>query len=307
MSGNQQPRWLLLHNPVSNHGRSREAVAATIPILRRVADVETYATAAQGDAMRVVSETGDNYDAVIAMGGDGTVSEVVNGLMRLPPSARPRLGVIANGSGNDFAFAAGMPAEAVAAAEHITRAVPRRIDVGAISAEAFETRYFANSVGMFMVAVIGIRAAEIRRVHGLLMYLIATVQTLAKDYAAAPIRLCVDGQESQHEVVMLTFGNGPREGGGFLTNPPADIADGVLNYTFSYAIPRLRMLSLLPAIMRGTHGNQPNVRMGTGCSIRLDSEVAVPIHVDGEIWARSEDNLRSFEVCIQPGALELLA
>jgi diacylglycerol kinase (ATP) len=301
-------RWQLIYNPTANRGRGTDMLNRVIPILSSVATVDVYATTARADALEAAAASAaDNYDVVIAMGGDGTVSEVVNGLMTIDADARPAFAVIPNGSGNDFAWAAGLSEGAERAAHRIVELDERRIDVGAITNSMVGTRYFVNSVGMFMVAAIGIRAAELRRLHGLFMYLVATLQTIVKDYSPVPVRLTVDDRVNQHTVVMLSIGNGSREGGGFLTNPPADIGDGELNFTFSTAISRLRMLALLPTIMRGSHACYDNFQMGVGRNICLESDAPVPIHVDGEIWTRPEDGLKRFEIVVLNGALRLLS
>lgn len=309
MSLNHRARWALIFNPAANHSRSHSAYHAALDVLRQKVEIEPLQTNAPGHAITLARSVAEqSFDGVIAMGGDGTVNEVVNGLMAVPQPQRPTFGVIPCGSGNDFAYACGLlPGNIPALAERAVSGKVRPVDIGSISAPGLGRRFFDNSVGMFIVAAIGIRAQRMTRLHGSAMYLTATIGSILHDYDSVPVTLTLDGETVERDLMMLSIGNGPREGGGFLTNPPALNNDGMLNYMCASSMPRSTMLRLLPLIMFGKQVEHRLVTMGTAKQMRIEARDPVPVHVDGEIWARPEDKVMSFEITVLPNALNVVS
>lgn len=305
-SANTQ-RLRVIANPASNHGRSSKRWASIRDRLEGAGDIDWCLTERPGHAVELAaSARSNNCTGVVAIGGDGTVNEVVNGLMTIAPPDRPYLGVIPCGSGNDFAWASKVGPRVDRALQQIVAGDLRPVDIGQITHPTHGSRYFANSAGMFIVAAISIRAREMKRLHGLAMYVAATIKSIAHDFDAVPIRLIVDGVESSHEVIMLSVGNGAREGGGFMTNPSARNDDGLFNFMLSSRISRLRMLRLLPSIMMGRQERHSCVLMGTGSTISISASEAVAVHLDGEVWATTSEHLRELRFDIHPGAIRVL-
>lgn len=297
----------LIFNPSSDRGRNAARLASLHDEASAFPALRWHPTHGPAHATALTIAAGrTGADRVIAIGGDGTVHEVVNGLMALPAASRPALGVVPCGSGNDFAWCAGLPAQPSVALHRALTGRAHRVDVGRISNATHGTRYFANSAGLFIVAAISIRAREITRFRGLAMYLLATVRSILADYAPVTIKLRADERTHHGAAIMLSVGNGPREGGGFLTNPDARHDDGLLDYMLSTHIPRTRMLRLLPDLMRGRQARHDCVTSGRCAVLALQADGPIPVHLDGEIWATTSANLRELEFAIEPGAITLV-
>jgi diacylglycerol kinase family enzyme len=117
----------------------------------------------------------------------------------------------------------------------------------------------------------------------------------------------IDGVQRVQSSQMLTIGNGPREGGGFITTPSAKVDDGLLDYVIFDPVSRAMMVRLIPEVMRGTHGRAKQVHMGTFKTMQLMSEQPMLIHTDGELVAVDSDNVRKLEVSVVPAALQLVS
>ena len=105
---------------------------------------------------------------------------------------------------------------------------------------------------------------------------------------------------------MLTLGNGPREGGGFLVTPQAKLDDGLLNYATVRKITRLTMLRLVPEVMKGTHARFKQVRMGTCRKMAITSQQPLYVHCDGEIYAGFGTDIRRLVIEVLPNAIRFV-
>jgi diacylglycerol kinase (ATP) len=253
---------------------------------------------------RQAAESG--YDMVIAMGGDGTVHEVVNGLMQVPADRRPILGVVPVGSGNDFAHAIGVPMQSDRALAHALSSEPSTIDIGLMTDEHGRKEYFDNTLGIGFDAVVTIRSHKLPLLRGFLMYLTAVVQTIILNFDPALMQMDIDGQRVEQSNLLLALCNGPREGGGFLIAPEAKTDDGLLHYTMIRKVSRAMMFRLLPEVMKGTHGRFAPVTIGTCKRLTVTADRPMYIHADGEIYTSFGSNLRRLSFEILPGALRVV-
>jgi diacylglycerol kinase (ATP) len=235
------------------------------------------------------------------------VHETVNGLMQAEQARRPRLGVVPLGSGNDFAGGVGIPLDPATALRRIFQEHHAKpIDIGRIKDSSGRIEYWCNALGIGFDAAINIQSRTIPGLRGFAMYFAATVKTIILNYQKPNLELELDGKKQTGRFLMLTLGNGTREGGGFRTTPDAIMDDGWLDYLLVDPIPRLRMLRLIPEVMRGTHGRFPEAHMGRFKSLRLKSDMALPIQADGEMFAPYAAEIRAIEVQIEPQALQVI-
>jgi diacylglycerol kinase (ATP) len=246
------------------------------------------------------------YEMVIAMGGDGTVHEVVNGLMQVPEDKRPILGVVPVGSGNDFAHAVGIPTESDRALAHALNGEPSAIDVGVMTDEHGRKEYFDNTLGIGFDAVVTIRSHKLPVVRGFLMYLTAVIQTIILNFDPLLMQMEIDGQSREQRNLLLALCNGPREGGGFLLAPEARMDDGLLHYVMIRKVSRMMMFRLIPEVMRGSHGRFEQVTIGTCRRLTVTADRAMYIHADGEVYTSFDSNLRKVTFEILPGALKVV-
>ncbi len=298
----------LILNPQANHGRAYETAGDLRHLGDDLGGAEWVGTEYPGHAVQLARDAAlAGYDPVVSVGGDGTVHEVVNGLMLVEAARRPRLGIIPLGSGNDFVSGAGLEARPLVALQRILVAAgDRRIDVGWIRDESGRTEYWDNTVGIGFDAAVNLQSRRITRIHGFLMYLLAVIKVIIQNYDAPRMEVELNGSSFTEELLMFTAGNGPREGGGFITTPDAKLDDGQLDYAYIHRISRLMMIRLIPEVMNGTHGRFKPVRLGRMTRVRICADRPLPIHTDGEMFASYEANVRCVEIGIEPSALRLV-
>ena len=293
----------LILNPTANHGRSLQQ-AADLRSLMTNHNADWAGTEYPGHAAELARQAGEQgYDLVVAVGGDGTVHEVVNGLMQVPPESRPALGIVPLGSGNDFAHILNLPVEPGEALLSAVNGQPHSLDVGSVRDENDRLEYFNNTIGMGFDSVVNLYTRRITIIHGFLMYFIALIMTIFRHFDPLDLHVETDQETWDLRSLMLALGNGPREGGGFIITPEAKLDDGLLNYVTIKKISRLMMLRLVPEVMRGTHGRFKQVRMGTCRRMTVTSQQPLYVHCDGEIYAGFGTDVRKLAIQILPNSI----
>ncbi|MFL5384148.1 MAG: diacylglycerol/lipid kinase family protein [Longimicrobiaceae bacterium] len=294
--------FYVILNPTAGGGAAARAWPAVRAVLQDAgARVELAETARHGHAVELAGAAARaGWPAIVAMGGDGTVHEVVNGLLRASNGdpAAPALGIVPVGSGNDFSLLAGLPRDPAEAARRIVSGAERRVDVGRVG-----DCWFTNGVGVGLDARVAVEANRNRRLRGIGIYLWALARVL-RSFRAPVMRVEIDGAEViERPLTLATVGNGGRHGGGFWICPAAKIDDGLLDVCVCDELGKLRILRFLPKVLRGTHVGESCVHMRTARRVRITSDTPLPVHVDGEILSESA---RELEIEIAPGRLRLL-
>jgi diacylglycerol kinase (ATP) len=296
----------LILNPTANHGRSRQK-AADLGQLTANHNADWDGTKSPCHATELARLAGEQgYDLVVAVGGDGTVHEVINGLMQVPKETRPALGIVPLGSGNDFAHILGLPADPGEALLSAVNGRPHSLDIGSVRDENDRLEYFINTLGMGFDAVVTLHTKKITALHGFMMYFAALIRTLFRNFDLSDLHVETDQETWDLCTLMLALGNGPREGGGFIITPDARLDDGLLNYVTIGKISRLMMIRLIPEVMRGTHGRFKQVRMGTCRTMTVASQQPLYIHCDGEIYAGFGTDVRKVAIRILPNSIQFL-
>lgn len=300
-------RIKLIFNPASDRGRSGQKASDLQAVVEKHGGADWAGTEYPGHGTVIARQAAlEGYDRVVAMGGDGTVHEVVNGLMEVPPEKRPYLGVVPIGSGNDFAFSSGISMDMQQAMIRVFEGEPAPFDVGRITDGNGRTEYFDNSAGFLFDAAVNIESRKIKGIYGFPMYLTATIRSIIKHYAPTRLKFTIDGNTFDKDLLMFTIGNGAREGGGFMVTPDAKNDDGVMDYLMVDPISRPMMFYLLPIVMQGNHGGFKFVNLNRFTSLEFEADRAVPIHLDGELWAPYEADVRKVTIELLPGAVELV-
>lgn len=296
-------RLFAVLNARAGSGRARRAWDAAARAWGRdgleVAHAHTegpgHAETLAADAVRA------GWPVVVAMGGDGTIHEVVNGLLRAAgeDGAPPPLGIVPCGSGNDFVKALGTPTDPEAAARALARAPGRPVDAGRVN-----QRHFVNGVGVGFDARVAFRARSIPWLKGTPLYGTALLAELRRNVSPS-VRLRIDGVDVAHEpVTLITVSNGPSHGGGFLLCPAARADDGALDVLVAASLPRRGILRFLARSLKGSHGGLPGIRFHLGRSVEITSDDPLPVHVDGELLDHAAHRLA---IDVLPGRLKVLA
>lgn len=288
-------------NPYANRWHAGERLAqvqAAFTAVNLAPDI--YVTQAAGEGTAVARQAAaQGFEAVVAAGGDGTINEVINGLLQAAGAA-PTLpfGVIPIGTANDLADTLPLPRDLVAAAQIIADGRTRQIDAGRVN-----EYYFVNNSAIGMEPLVTLENVKIKRLSGNLRYFVALVRALVK-LQAWQMEIRWDEETYTGPAYLLSVCNGPRSGGIFQIAPQADFADGYFDYVFSPEIPKRTVLAVLPRFLNGTHVNHPQVRHGRARTITIKSSPGTPIHADGELFAEALTEI-SYELL--PGKITLLS
>ena len=304
----------MIFNPAASRGGALRARGAIEEAFRREgAECQLVATERRGHATDLAQRAVDQgWGAIVAVGGDGVVHEVVNGLMRAADAGAtvPPLGIIPIGSGNDFIKMLDLPAHRPAeAVRRLVHAKPRAVDVGRVARHVTGDGpdgvwYFTNGVGVGFDAQVARHARGIQRLRGFAIYAWALLKTL-RSLRSPHIRVSVDGAAvADHSLVVTTVSNGPCHGGSFWLCPGATVDDGLLDVLVADARSLPSLIRLIPRVMAGKHLGQKGVRLIRGRVVEVRSDESLPIHADGEIVA---EWVRELVIEVVPGGLVVLA
>jgi YegS/Rv2252/BmrU family lipid kinase len=300
-------RVKLILNPMADMGAAWRMANDLRPIVFEHGGAEWSGTVYPTHATELAKQAAlEGYDLVVAMGGDGTVHEVVNGLMLVPAEKRPTLGVVPLGSGNDFAHAIGIPLQADRAMAQALEGESSPVDIIRMTDENGRVEYLDNTVGIGFDAVVTIRSHKLPVVRGFLMYLTAVIQTILLNHDPALMKIESDGELWQEEAMMLTLCNGPREGGGFIIAPDANMNDGIIDFALVKKCGRLMMFRLLPEFLKGTHIGFPQIKMGKCKTLSVRADRPLYIHADGEIFTSFGSNLKGLSFEILPKVIQVV-
>lgn len=271
-------------------------------------DAEIILTEHPGHAVQLARKAAAQGSPVIAAaGGDGTVNEVINGLMQAQKEnhCSSSLGVIPIGRGNDFAFGMHIPSDMESACRTLAQGHHKKIDIGLVSGGDFPNgRYFGNGIGVGFDAVVGFEAAKLKLLRGFLSYLVAAVKTIFLYYRAPLVRLTLPTQELELKALMISVMNGRRMGGSFHMAPDALNDDKLLDICIAPEVSRMRIFGLIGHFMKGTQAGQPEIEIlrSDRLSIRATSGT-LPAHADGETLCTAGSEL---EIELLPNQLDLL-
>jgi diacylglycerol kinase (ATP) len=292
----------LFVNPMAGRGRTgRRLQAIKQHFVAGGVPIRVIESRSAGDLEKAIMEhaSGDT-DRVIVAGGDGSIHEAVNGIMRA--GANPSLGIIPTGTGNDFAKSCGVPLDW----EHATQLLIERITAGApartIDIGRMNDRYFANGAGIGFDAKVTRIAGSIQWPIGSLVYLLAILRCWY-DGITTPDLVVQNGDETwRGPVTLVSVCNGPWAGGMFHIAPMANNADGMLDLLLAMPVSRTRIFSLLPKLIQGRHLNEPEVVHQVVRQMTVTAAAPVESHLDGEVQPLQT----RFEFEVLPDALKLL-
>lgn len=302
------PRTRVIVNPVAGGGSSAKRWERIEPTLRQAGlEFDAVFTDRPGDACELAGlATHEAFDLIVAVGGDGTVNEVLNGIMAGATAAgeRPSLGIIPTGRGVDFCRTMGVPLDYIEAAKRLTYARTERLDIGEAEYTvdgASERRYFANFAGLGFDVEVSRRANTIApRGGGTVPYLSSVFLTILA-YRSRRVEVVVDGEVTRRSVAAIIAANGQYFGGGMRIAPQASLTDGLFDVVVLGDLNRLELMLNLPRIYEGTHITHPKVEVLHARALEVHSVEPVYFQVDGEPRGETPVHLR-----VIPGALKVI-
>jgi diacylglycerol kinase (ATP) len=292
-------RALLVFNPTAGGGRAgRLAPRVAGRLTADGVEVSQHQTRSLQDARLAACEAASSVDAVVAVGGDGTVGACAAGLADAGPAARAALGVVPAGGGNDAARAFGLPArDPLAAAGLLTSLRRRPADLATVAG-----RGYLNVAGAgFDAEVNRIANQRLGWAGNRPRYVGAVLAQLAVGRTAR-FRLALDGRPQELDGWLVAVANGPGYGGGMRVAPKASLADGLLDVVVIAGIGKLEFLRTFPKVFAGRHVEHPAVSVHRAATVELDADRPLHVYADGEPAGTLP---ATFEV--RPAALAVLA
>ena len=283
-------RYKIIVNPVSGRGAGGRAVSSIEQMLREHRlDFDIVLTERPWHAAELAQQAvASGYDIVVAVGGDGTANEVLNGLMLAKRAGRKNvaMGVLSVGRGNDFAFGVGAPHDLSEGCRVLAQDQRHTIDVGLATGGLYPAgRYFGNAVGIGFDAVVGFEAVKLKWLSGFPSYIVAALKTIFLYYRAPLVKIEYDGQTITQPSLMVSIMNGRRLGGGFMMAPQDRTADGLFDLTIAQQVSRAHIFALLPKFLKGTQATDPAVKTAQAQRVVVTAlEGVLPAHIDGETF-----------------------
>jgi YegS/Rv2252/BmrU family lipid kinase len=256
---------------------------------------DTVFTQAPGHATDLAAAAArEGEERILVAGGDGTVCEAAEGLYR---AGRGELAILPLGTGNDAARTLGVPLALEEAARTVVDGAPRTVDLIRVG-----DRVVLNAIGVGLTGDINDRAASIKWVRGIAVYLLAAVSALFR-YRMQEVRMVTDRQEYKGSMLILAVHGGPTTGGGFALTPAAVIDDGHLDACLVPDVGVAGRLIRLVAAMKGTLGGKAGTLELQAPWLELSFDRPLPAHLDGNSVTLEPPSVR-FEVL--PGALKVV-
>ncbi len=233
-----------------------------------------------GHAKEITENKATDYDAIVAVGGDGTVNEIVNGLK----NQSTLLGIVPIGTGNDFARSCQIPIDSIAQAINVlTTCRVKKIDLGEINGIRF-----INAVGIGFDGYANNIAKHLGFIKGKLKYLISIPIALLF-YSFIKVKIDIDNHCSNNTLLMLSIANGKFVGDDLPIAPEAELDDGQFNIVQVAKTSRYRVISQFRRMQQGHINDIPEVTHQLATSIRISAEKVLPIHYDGEVLENTKE------------------
>jgi YegS/Rv2252/BmrU family lipid kinase len=249
---------------------------------------ELIRTSRPAEAGEIAGDLVQRHDLVAAVGGDGTAHEVAQGIA----GTSSVLGLVPQGSGNDFNRFLQMPSDAPSAARTLARdSVVESADAAYVTVRSSVSRielhrWMINTLGIGYDAAVAFRRERVPMLRGLPLYLTSALWTLI-DARPQDFDVQLDDEAPRGlEGFMVCLGIGKFEGGGFKVLPDARQDDGLVDICEVKSMAKLRLLPLLIKAISGGHVTSPGVRMGLLRTARISSQKPFPVHADGELLCK---------------------
>jgi YegS/Rv2252/BmrU family lipid kinase len=283
-------RTLVIANPRSrNRATARQLKSLEAKLRSALGPLDVECTRAPRDAERIAREgVRSGIERVIVAGGDGTMSEVVTGLLSAKLGDYASIGLLPLGTASDFARGLGQPPDVDAAIERLVAGKTSRVDAGRVTYRTDErqevTGYFVNIASFGLSGVVDELVNRATKFFGgRLSYMIGTVQAVAR-HRSDPVSISVDGEVVfDGPLSVAAVANGPYFGGGMRVAPSARIDDGVFDWVIVPGMSRVSLLRKFPLLYSGSHVRDPQILQGRGRVIEARGAAGpIRLDVDGE-------------------------
>ncbi|MCI0515461.1 diacylglycerol kinase family lipid kinase [candidate division KSB1 bacterium] len=274
-------KLLLLVNPQAGRKKGQETADQAVNLLRQKGhQVETRFTKhARQMYTLAAAAVQENWDGIVAVGGDGTLFEVINGMMSTNPALPIPLGTLPVGTGNSFSRDLQIR-DFAGAVEKISNGQTRRVDLGQYDSSE-GTQYFINLLGFGFVADVAQIAQRYKRLGALSYAIGVLIKTIRLEIFH--LELEIDGRRLERENCFVEICNSQKTGGDMLIAPQAKIDDGLLDVIILNRISRIGVLKAFPKIFDGTHLDIPECEFYQAKQIIARPATPKILTPDGEV------------------------
>lgn len=281
-------KLLFIYNPLAGRGQIRGKLAEILNAFTREGCLCTaYPTQAPGDAARAARELAPGFDRVACCGGDGTLHEVVSGLMELPESARPPIGYLPAGTTNDYARNLKLPRGMEALATLAAGGSPRPVDIGRLGEDCF---IYVAAFGAFTDVAYN-TPQQFKNVFGPLAYLLKGAAELGSTLRGYSLRVEHDGGVLEGEYLYGMVSNTVSVGG--ILGLPSDevvLDDGLMELVL---VEKPRSVTQLNAVILALAKQEYNADSGVvglhSSRFRILCDEQLPFTLDGEYGGAHQD------------------
>ena len=247
----------------------------------------------------------DGYRFLVAVGGDGTIHEVANGLLNSTNAGTTTLGIVSTGTGNDFIKSMGIPKDYIKACQCVTGERRSLIDVGLVEYSQNGKRvkrYFINGAGVGFDAEVAEASKSVPRFMGNTVPFVLSLLKTLPSYRNKDIRMNIDGRDETRRVLSVVVSNGAYFGGGMCISPGARLDDRRLDVLTIGDVGKAELLQVFPRVYKGTHITHPKVRMEKAEKITIECDKRILLQADGELLGEGPVTFQ-----ILPAALNVVA
>lgn len=291
----------IIVNPYAGRWKAKAAIPEIERACREIGlEYELVVTEGPGHGIALAREAAlAGFSPIVSAGGDGSINEVLNGLMHAAGDgvAGP-LGIIPLGSADDFADMLGLEKKVAGACRVIQAGHVRTVDVGLVNG-----RYFDNNSAVGLEPMVTITQAAMKRLKGTPRYVVAALKAILR-HRPWRMRLAWDDGRYEGPVTLVSVGNTRRTGGVFWMTPRAELDDGLLDFVFAGDLGRFKLLRLLPTTFNGSHIEHPEVSYARMTRLTIECDPPTPIQTDGEVFETAATHV---EYTILPGRLRVIA
>ncbi len=228
----------------------------------------------------------DGYRYLVAVGGDGTVHEVANGILQSSAAQNTDLGIVSTGTGSDLARSIGMPRDYSQVINSLANPKTMVIDIGQVEYQyngKNRQRYFVNSAGIGFDARVVEATDQLPKVFGgTIPYLVGLLRTFI-GYRNKPVSFQIGNKTEKARVLSIVVANGAYFGGGMHVAPLASLDDGLLDIVIVGDFGKIELLKTFPRVYKGTHLSHPKIRLEKKTKISIRSDKKFLLHADGEL------------------------
>lgn len=266
-------KFLFIINPVSGKGATKDM----IPVIKKLMkdyDMDMKISRSPGDATKIAKAYKEKYTDIISVGGDGTLTEIVDGLAGFEGN----LGIIPAGTGNDFARTIELPSAIETCLDIIIQGKTRAVDIPTVNNSRFIN---VASFGIDSGVIIDTDKIK-KKITGTTAYVLSALKNIMQ-FKPYRVTMEIDDMTVSEEVVIVAVGNGKYFGGGMKVTPNAEIDDGLLDVVIARKTKKSKLVQLFTKLFKGTHMSDPIVEHYKCKKFSIMSSDEIFINTDGNL------------------------